>query len=140
MEATFKHSNGLTLTFKDSDVLNMGDWDYASNAYIIHGEFGTLCVVLANDESDALDIAADHKSNPLKCYRVPDESFQALNEEADGKNGHHAQARLDEFEYIGNYGAPFDFTYVRIYEIPKPKMSLVTLWNAEHGTDNSNGS
>ncbi len=111
--------------FTDANVVNPRDYDpeagwlspYDYNPFLIYNEYGTLAVVFAQDESDALDKAAD--SGKLKGHAVSSEDYDGMTEE-----------EREELAYIGNASEPYDQTYLGIKRLPNPALSFATLFQA----------
>jgi hypothetical protein len=100
------------LQFNKSDVVNPdeyfanGDFNpHHVRPFLIHNEFGVLCVVYAQSEQDALDEAVD--ANRLDSCLVSAADYQEAEQE-----GH-----ADEFANLGNAGEPFDLTYIGVIEL-----------------------
>jgi hypothetical protein len=111
--------------FTDKDVVDPDrDWIWAGSynpnkvrPWLIYNEYGTLAVVFASHESDALDAAVD--AGKMESCRVPNEDVDAMSEE-----------EQEELAFLGNAGEPHDLTYVGVVELPNPAFSFVVLFNA----------
>lgn len=115
------------MEFSDKDVLNWDDFEprtrkehNGKKPFLIYNEYGTLCIVFADNEQDALDEAADrdamkgHKINP------EDKDYDA---EKGTYNG-------EGVTYLGNASEPYDLTNIGTVELPTPRMSLTGLYLA----------
>lgn len=96
---------------RESDIKNIGDWEYTSRCFVIGHEFGVIGVVFADCEADALDILADN--GDLDSDLVPVDEVQKR--EAEG----------EEFLYLGNASEPFDMPYLWMEEIHVPTRETV---------------
>lgn len=101
------------LEFNKADVVNPDDYipnggfnPHHVRPFLIHNEYGVLCVVYASHEQDALDEAVD--ANRLDSCLVSDADYKEAEDE-----GH-----ADEFARLGNDGEPFDLTYIGLIELP----------------------
>ena len=105
--------------FTDRDVVNIEEWipagmfvynPHSVRPWLIYGEFGTLCVVFAQSEQDAFDIAVD--DGRLDSHQIPDAEHNI--DCATNCNALHA----------GNASEAFDQTYLGIVEIPNVSLSF----------------
>lgn len=80
--------------------------------FLIHNEFGTLAIVYADNEQDALDEAAD--ADKLDSVQVDEEEYFKADEE-----GH-----SDEYANLGNAGQPFDLTYIGLIPLPNQQYGV----------------
>jgi len=96
--------NNHEFDIKDSDIVNPDDYDYTENIYLLHDHGFVLCIVNADNESDALDIAADE--GKLDRFKVDD------NEE-----GHYSS--------LGNNCHTYDVTSVGIIQLPNLYLSYI---------------
>lgn len=88
------------------DATYLGEYNpHNVRPWLIYNEFGTLAVVFASHEGDALDAAVD--AGKLDCQQVSEEDFAAMSEE-----------EREELIYLGNASEPFDQTYLGIVELP----------------------
>ena len=106
----------------DSMVVNPDDYIPEGNLnwhrmrpWLIHNEYGPMCIVFAHHEGDALDQAVD--SNRLDS---------CLNEIEHATHGDEC-----ECSFLGNASEPFDLTNIGIVELPNPKFSFCALLAAE---------
>jgi hypothetical protein len=105
--------------FTDEDVVNPDDFiptgeynPHNVRPWLIYGSWGTLAVVFADCESDALDVAADGEK--LEGYRIPPEE----------------QDESREYCYLGNCCDAYDIQNIGMIELPNPKRSFVAEFNA----------
>lgn len=110
------------MSYRDSDVVNPDDYTerggfnpHNVRPWLIHNEFGTLCIVYSSNEQDALDEAVD--ADKMDSCLVSDADYAEAERE-----GH-----ADEYASLGNAGEPFDLTYIGMIELP----------NAQYGTPSS---
>ena len=96
--------NNHEFDIKDSDIVNPDDYDYTENIYLLHDHGFVLCIVNADNESDALDIAADE--GKLDRFKVDD------NEE-----GHYSS--------LGNDCLTYDLESVGIIQLPNLDLSYI---------------
>lgn len=113
--------NGMK--FKDEDVINWGDYHSPDGTvynkpWLIYNEYGTLCIVFARCEQDALDEAADN--DKLKGHLIDEDD-----KDYDAEAGTYHE---EEVNYVGNNGKPCDMTNLNIIELPNPKLSLVGMY------------
>lgn len=130
--------------FTDADVVNPDD--YFANVgcgnnkpWLVHDHGFTLAVVFAENEQDALDIAADNDKldgfllNPEEksvrdAYMAPAD-VQSSDYGSDANGGW--RWRDDKgVSFLGNCGHPFDIESVSVVELPNPKFSFATLFDA----------
>lgn len=108
--------------FDDSIVVNprefipSGEYNpHHIRPWLIHNEYGPLCVVFASCEQDALDEAAD--SDKLDSCLIAPEDYEE----------HGVNSDEPECAFLGNASEPFDLTYIGIIELPNPKFSFCAL-------------
>lgn len=102
----------------DELVVNPGDFDSWNHLYLIHNEYGSLALVFANCESDALDEATDNGN--LKSHKVFESDLSEMTEE-----------EKEDLLYCGNASEPYDQANLGMIEIPVPKFSLCKLLQEE---------
>jgi hypothetical protein len=127
MEALIMFGN-FEFRFDDEDVVNLDDWiprgesnPHNVRPWLLHDHGFTQCVVFADCEQDALDIAAD--SGKIDHFKV---SQDEMKDYPDDKHGN-PDGRLC---FLGNAGEPFDSESIEILELPNPKRSFVAQFNA----------
>ena len=110
--------------FSDSDVVEPGDFIPAGEynphnvrPWLIYNEVGTLAIVFASNEQDALDGAMD--GDKLNSVIIDRADYDAMTEE-----------ERDDLAYLGNASEPCDLSYVGIVELPNPSFSWVAMFNA----------
>jgi hypothetical protein len=115
------NANGLEWSFNRSDVVNPDDYipngefnPYKIHPFLIHNEFGPLCVVYASNLQDALDEAVD--GDKLDSCLVSPEDYKEA--EAEGHS--------DEYANLGNAGEPFDLTYIGFVELANAQYGELT--------------
>ena len=108
------------ITFGDADVVNPDDYGSVGSGryrpWLLHDSGFVQAVVIAENESDALDAAAD--AGKLDGFQVTEE------EEKDYPDG-------EGLDYLGNYCKAYDIESVSILEMPMPAFSFCALFNAE---------
>jgi len=82
--------------------------------WLIHNEYGTLAIVYASHEQDALDEAVDGDKMD-SCMVSPEDYAEAERE------GH-----ADEYANLGNAGEPFDLTYIGMIPLPNKQYGVPT--------------
>ena len=120
MEATFRN-----FKFTDEDVVNpdayipKGEYNpHNVHPFLIHNEYGTLAVVFADCEQDALDEAAD--AGKLKGHALSNEDVEEWN-----KDG-----REEDITYLGNASEPYSLDYIGIVPLPNPPFSCCAMFEA----------
>jgi len=93
------------LKFNKKHIVNPSDYDPSgtwTKAFLLHNEFGTICVVFASHLQDALDIAVYEER--FECQRIEECSKE------------------EEVYYtrLGNYGDLYDLTYVGFDVVDTP--------------------
>jgi hypothetical protein len=108
----------------DADILNPAEYvppgeynPYGLKPWAIGNEYGLLVVVLANNEQDALDLAAD--ADRLKIQALSEED---LAERTDADGNEEGVIRL------GNASEPYDSEDLWIAALPVPPFSLCALY------------
>jgi len=96
--------NNHEFDIKDSDIVNPDDYDYTENIYLLHDHGFALCIVNADNEGDALDIAADE--GKLDRFWVDDD-----------EEGHYSS--------LGNNCHTYDVTSVGIIQLPNLYLSYI---------------
>ena len=116
------------ISYQDSDVINPDDYiptgefnPHNKRPFLIHNEFGTLCVVYADCDQDALDAAVD--ASKLDSCLVP-ESELVVNEHGEDVMGNGDGAVACR---LGNAGEPFDLTYIGVIELPNAQYGVIAL-------------
>ena len=99
----------LSYQIHDDLVVNYNDYKSSEHAYLLHDAGFPICIVFADNESDALDIAYDNSK--LESYIITEED-----EETYKKDGIE-----DVIQYLGNNEMPCDVESIDIVELPKPK-------------------
>lgn len=97
---------------KDSDIVNPDDYDCTENIYLLHDHGFVLCIVNADNESDALDIAADE--GKLDRFMVDDKEVNEISEEEFNSRG---------YSSIGNDCLIHDLESVGIIQLPNLELS-----------------
>ena len=106
--------DGITIEFNDTNIVNIDNAPYSDRVWAIGNEFGTLAIVFADSEQDAIDEAAD--AGKLDCLQIPDEEHDCS---------------IDcEALHAGGASEPFDQSYLWMRELPKAHMSLEALYPA----------
>jgi hypothetical protein len=118
------------ITFSDSDIVNPDDFIPAGEynrrkvrPWLIHDHGFVVCVVFADCEQDALDIAVDE--GKLDRYQITEEDaedYPTLNSEEEA-----GICRL------GNASEPFNIESLGMIELPNPKFSFCSLFNESVG-------
>jgi hypothetical protein len=106
--------NNHEFDIKDSDIVNPDDYDYTENIYLLHEHGFVLCIVNANNEGDALDIAADES----KLDR-----FKADIEELNGISVKEFNNRA--YSHLGNDCALYDTESIGIIQLPNLELSYI---------------
>lgn len=109
------------ITFSDSDVVNPDDFiphgehnPHNVRPFLMHDHGFVVAVVFADCLQDALDEAAN--KSKLDRYQVEDVKVDDNN--------------CEGFTILGNAGERFDIESLEVIELPNPKFSFVTLFNA----------
>lgn len=104
-------NNNLEFKFSDGDLINHGDIDYHDNIYLIHEHGQVICLVYADDDSEALDIAADE--DKLEAYRVDPDDYEDN------------EFNKENFTSLGNDCCIYDIESIEIIQLPKLELSYV---------------
>lgn len=103
----------LEWTITDEMIVNPDDYiptgkfnPHHIRPWLIHNEYGVLCVVFASCEQDALDEAVDN--DRLDSCLIAESDYADYGVWTDD----------DESAHLGNAGEPFDLTYIGLVELP----------------------
>lgn len=145
--------------FSDNDIVNADEYVPSQHQeghsthirpFLLYDHGFVLAVVFADNEQDALDIAAD--ADALDRFKLDpsDEhvriAYMVKVKAAPGDNGYFqfensatGTARTGEIEcwdwgenvtFLGNASEPFDIEALGVVELPNPPMSICALYNA----------
>ena len=101
--------------FKVTSEMIVNPYDYTPTGkfnphsvrpWLIHNEYGPLCVVFASCEQDALDEAVDN--DRLDSCLIPEADYADYGVWTDN----------DRSAHLGNAGEPFDLDYIGMVELP----------------------
>lgn len=156
-ESIHKVGHTAQIKFTDKDVVNPDDFIPATNEaykshnphhmrpWLIHDHGTAACVVFAQSQRDALDEAANAgKLDPWQIDPSDEDDradYMTTNEEeVASKYDVYAPEYVDtdgvkwywnmEPTLLGNAGEPFDIEGLEVVELPIPKFSFCTLFNA----------
>ena len=116
-------------SYEAGDVVNPDDFipqgsynPHNVRPWLIHNEFGTLAIVYADNEQDALDEAVD--AGKLDSCRIPDEEIGDYGRtegvfQPDSEVLEAANATL-----LGNASEPFDLTYIGMVPLPNKQYGV----------------
>jgi hypothetical protein len=106
------------MTYEPRDVVNPDDYiakgdfnPHNVRPWLIHNEFGTLAIVYANNEQDALDEAVD--GGKMDSCMVSREDWEESQRNQD-----------DDYAMLGNASEPFDLTYVGMVPLPNQQYGV----------------
>ena len=89
-------------------IINDDERYYYDHLFVIGNEYGALCAVWADNEQDALDIAADaNDGTAMNGLRLDAETAHERETEHEGEG----------IMYLGNAGEAFDSIYAWISEV-----------------------
>ncbi len=115
------------MTYDDADVVNPDDYipqgefnPHNVRPWLIHNEYGTLAIVYADNEQDALDEAVD--ADKLDSCLIPEEEL-VVNEHGEDVADH---GDGEVASRLGNAGEPFDLTYIGMVPLPNQQYGVAT--------------
>ncbi len=121
------------MTYDDADVVNSDDYipqgefnPHNVRPWLIHNEYGTLAIVYADNEQDALDEAVD--ADKLDSCLIPEEEL-VVNEHGEDVADH---GDGEVASRLGNAGEPFDLTYIGMVPLPNQQYGVATPQEQEH--------
>jgi hypothetical protein len=109
------------MRYKDADVVNPEDYTAKGDfnphnvrPWLIHNEFGTLAIVYASHEQDALDVAVD--AGKMDSQQVSEEDLAGMSEE-----------EREELLTAGNASEYFHQDYLGMIELPNAQYGAVPI-------------
>jgi hypothetical protein len=118
------------ITYEPGDVVNPDDYIPAGEfnphnirPWLIHNEYGTLAIVYASNEQDALDEAVDGDKMD-SCLVQPECILTGTEGENPDDCTTHDHKIDEDVAYLGNASEPFDLTYIGIVPLPNQQYGV----------------